>query len=188
MSHRRLFTLIGLGILCFVFVGLIWTMTPSSVTAQCGSNPPPDSNCYTCHVQENPVEGNGEWHGIHGQKDYCAECHGGNCTAMDKDLAHQGVIFNPLTDIYTNCHSCHPDNYQDLANTFATELGITPSSTATPTSVPTQKFIANSLIVLPSPTPNTPAAFPMPIALVAFIVAILILVGIIMHILHLIIR
>jgi hypothetical protein len=188
MTIRRLCTLISIGILCFGFVGLIWTMTPSLVTAQCGSNPPPDSTCYTCHVQEHPVEGNGEWHGIHGQKDCCAKCHGGNCTAMDKDLAHQGVIFNPLTDIYTNCHSCHPDNYQDLANTFAAGLGITPGSIATPNPIPTQKFIANSLIVLPSPTPSTSAAFPIPIALVALTITILILVGIIMLILHLIAR
>jgi hypothetical protein len=105
---------------------------------------------------------------------------------MDKTLAHEGMIANPLSDIYTNCHSCHPDDYQDVAQTFAMELGITPGSVATPTPAPTEKVTANSLIILPSPGPISPSAFPLPIALAVLVVIILVLFGLITLIMHLI--
>jgi hypothetical protein len=186
MTRKWLITLVFIGLLFFGGSVLVWTMTPIPVAAQCGSNPPPDSSCYTCHVQEDPISGNGEWHGIHANKDCCAKCHGGNCSTMDKDLAHQGMIANPLSDIYTNCHSCHPDDYQEVAETFAMELGIIPGSIATPTPVPTEKVTVNSLVILPSPSPNSPAAFPLPIALAGLVVIILVLFGIITLIMHLI--
>ena len=59
-----------------------------------------------------PVYDQGDWHVLHARKDCCAQCHGGNCSSMDKDLAHEGMVANPLEDIYTNCYHCHPDDYQ----------------------------------------------------------------------------
>jgi hypothetical protein len=160
MSRNWLITLVIIGLLFLGGNVLVWAMTPTTVAAQCGSNPPPDSSCYTCHVQDDPVSGNGEWHGIHANKDCCAKCHGGNCSTMDKDLAHQDMIANPLSDIYTNCHSCHPDDYQSLAVVFAGELGITPSSIPTPTPAPTGKVLASPLVILPSPTSNQASFLP----------------------------
>lgn len=179
MSRNWLITLVFIGILFLGGSVLVWAMTPTPVAAQCGSNPPPDSSCYTCHVQDDPVSGNGEWHDIHANKDCCAKCHGGNCSTMDKDLAHQGMIANPLSDIYTNCHSCHPDDYREVAETFAMELGITPGSIATPTPAHTEKVIANSLVILPSPGLNSQSGFPLPIALAVLVVISLVLFGII---------
>jgi hypothetical protein len=186
MSCKWFITLVIIGLLILGSSVLIWGMTPMPVAAQCGSNPPPDSSCYTCHTQDNPVSGNEEWHGIHANKDCCAKCHGGNCSTMDKTLAHQGMIANPLSDIYTNCHSCHPEDYQQVAETFAMELGITPGSIATPTPAPPEKVTANSLIILPSPGSNSSAAFPLSIALAGLVVIILLLFGIITLIMHLI--
>jgi hypothetical protein len=54
---------------------------------------------------------------------------------MNKDLAHESLTANPLSDIYTDCHSCHPD-YDERAQIFASTLGVTPGSCATPTPVP----------------------------------------------------
>jgi hypothetical protein len=164
--------------------GLIWALTPSPVAAECGSNPPPDSSCYTCHVQEHPVAGNGDWHGIHANKDCCAKCHGGNCSTMDEASAHEGMIANPLSDIYTNCHSCHPDDYQVVAKTFAMALGITPASIATPTPVSAEKVNANALVILPSPDSNSPAAFPLPFALAGIVLISLVSIGIVIFIIH----
>jgi hypothetical protein len=53
---------------------------------------------------------------------------------MDKDLAHEGLMAQPLADIYTDCHSCHPD-YEARAAQFAPSLDVTPGSCATPTPV-----------------------------------------------------
>jgi hypothetical protein len=81
------------------------------------------------------VNENGEWHIIHARKDICIHCHGGNGSVMDKDLAHEGLMAHPLDDVYTDCHSCHPD-YDERADRFALTLGVTPGSCNTPTAVP----------------------------------------------------
>jgi hypothetical protein len=179
MSHKRLFAIICIGMLCFGFGFLLEALTPEPVVAQCGSNPPPDSSCYTCHIEENPIDKNGEWHSIHAPKDCCAKCHGGNCSTMDQDLAHQGIIDNPLSDIYTNCHSCHPDDYQAKAEVFAAELDLTPGSIATPTTAPSLKLLAAPLVIVPSPVSMTSSALPLPLILSGSLAIILIILGII---------
>lgn len=98
---------------------------------------------------------------------------------MDKALAHQGMIANPLSDIYTNCHGCHPDDYQSRAETFADALGITPSSIATPTPAPRGKVLASPLVILPAPISATSTAFPLLIIIGGAVVVILFTVGII---------
>lgn len=179
MSRKRLFTIICIGTFCFGFGFLLEAMTPTTAAAQCGSNPPPDSSCYTCHIEENPVAENGEWHGVHARKDCCTKCHGGNCSTMDQDLAHQGIIGNPLSDIYTNCHSCHPDDYQARAELFAAELDITPGSIATPTTVPSGKLLVAPLVIVASPVSTRSSALPLPLILGGSLAIILLILGII---------
>jgi hypothetical protein len=185
MSRKWLFTLVFTGIIFLGCAALIWVITPISVAAQCGSNPPPDSSCYTCHVQQKAVVVNGEWHGIHANKDCCAKCHGGNCSTMDIDLAHQGMIANPLSDIYTNCHSCHPDDYQTRAEVFAIELGITPSSISTPTPAPEGKVVAKPLVILPSPILSQQITFSWPAIVGGLTIIVLVLFGLIAFMTHL---
>ncbi len=186
MSRKSLFMTIFIGVFCLGCAILTWALTPSSAAAQCGSNPPSDSSCYTCHVQDDPVANTGLWHGIHANKDCCARCHGGNCSATDKTLAHQGMVANPLNDIYTSCHSCHPDNYQELAETYAITLNIVPGSIPTPTPAPTEKVISSSLVILPSPGPTTAPAIPLQILLAGLVAIVLIIFGIIWLVMHLI--
>jgi hypothetical protein len=161
MPRKILFKIIWAGLFCLGLGVFISILTASPVSAQCGSNPPPDSSCYSCHVQENPVAGLGDWHGVHARKDCCAKCHGGNCSTMDEDQAHLGVVANPLSDIYTNCHSCHPDDYLAKAEIFAADLNIAPESIPTPTLVPSGKVSADPLVILPSPVNSNalPLAF-----------------------------
>jgi hypothetical protein len=91
--------------------------------AQCGSQA---SSCKNCHEVkgEDPVNSNGEWHTAHAFGDFCEFCHGGNVQATDEATAHQGLVA-PLDDIKTNCSSCHADDYQTRAKTYATALGVT---------------------------------------------------------------
>jgi hypothetical protein len=150
-----------IGVLCFGLGGYILWLSASPAAAQCGSNPAPDSSCYSCHVQEDPIAENGVWHGTHANKDCGAKCHGGNCSSMNKDLAHMGMVVNPLSDVYTNCHSCHPDDYLAKAEIFAADLNIAPESIPTPTLVPSGKVSADPLEILPSPVNSNalPLAF-----------------------------
>jgi hypothetical protein len=113
----------------------ILSIRPTPVSAQCGVNPP-NSSCFNCHVTQDSIYDKGEWHGIHARKDCCTNCHGGNCSAAEKERAHESMTPNPLDDIYISCHACHPEDYPERAARFAAELGITPSSRETPTPVP----------------------------------------------------
>jgi hypothetical protein len=185
MPRKILFKIIWAGLFCLGLGVFISILTASPVSAQCGSNPPPDSSCYSCHVQENPVAGLGDWHGVHARKDCCAKCHGGNCSTMDEDQAHLGVVANPLSDIYTNCHSCHPEDYLAKAEVFAAELDITPGSIATPTPVPVGKVVVAPLVTLPSPIAMNTSNLPPLLVLGGSLVVILFVVGIIILTTHL---
>jgi hypothetical protein len=96
---------------------------------------PPKSSCISCHAVDGHVTAMGEWNTVHMNQDMCTSCHGGNGNTMDKNMAHADMIAQPLSDIYTDCHSCHPEDYQVRSNQLATTLQITPESCATPTSV-----------------------------------------------------
>jgi hypothetical protein len=131
MSAKKLYQWFFITALAGIIALLIIEIAP--VQAQCGDLQP--SSCAACHAQEDPVNEKGEWHIIHASKDICINCHGGNGKINDKDLAHEGLTKQPLNDIYTDCHCCHPD-YDDRAARFAPTLGVTPGSCATPTPIP----------------------------------------------------
>jgi hypothetical protein len=147
MSRKWFF--LGSSTIFLVAMAVLGILTALPVHAQCGESQP--SSCTTCHAQEAPVNGKGEWHIIHADKDICINCHGGNGSTLDKDLAHEGLTAHPLNDIYTDCHSCHPD-YDVRAQIFASTLGITPGSCATPTPIP----IGNTSGEPPSGVGNIP--------------------------------
>lgn len=143
--------LIGAGAL-LLFVAAIWMLTPGVVQAQCGDTPE-SSSCYRCHQEQAayPVYGMGAWHDIHAAKDCCWNCHGGNTQSDDADLAHAGMLTNPLADIYTDCYACHPNDYQERAARFAVLLGVTPESRPTPTPHPAALAIEQPLVLQPPP-------------------------------------
>jgi len=130
----------------------VWAGSPAVALAQCGE--PPKSSCTTCHETEDPIATQGQWHYVHAAKDFCTSCHGGNGSTLDKTLAHDGIVANPLTDIYTDCHACHPYDYEARAERFAVALNVTPGSCATPTAAPASAA-AGPVVTNPSaPTPG----------------------------------
>jgi hypothetical protein len=157
MSRKWFF--IGSSIIFFATMAVLGSLTATPAQAQCGDTPA-NSSCITCHEYQgvDPVYGKGEWHEIHARKDCCWNCHGGNTQAQDKDLAHVGMTAQPLQDIYTDCHSCHPEDYPERAERFAVSLGITPKSAPTPTVVAAAPVQSNPIIILPPG--STAAPFP----------------------------
>ena len=118
----RVFSVFTLIVLVLVGLGMIWLTLPPTASAQCGSI---ESSCAKCHQTSHPVCSDGTaWHSEYGHRNACWNCHGGNDTAQDKELAHVGLMRNPLDDAYTSCYVCHPDNYQQLAQRYAQSLGI----------------------------------------------------------------
>jgi hypothetical protein len=172
---RKWFFLVAWGVFLVAAAVLVAT---SIAHAQCGDTPK-DSSCITCHEyqQADPVYGKGEWHEIHASKDCCWSCHGGNTQAQDKDLAHVGMTTKPLQDIYTDCHSCHPDDYPERAQRFAVVLGVVPGSAPTPTAVAVALAEYNPIVILPpAPVPVAPTPW-LAAALGALILGILLISG-----------
>jgi hypothetical protein len=131
MSRKSLIRWL-LTIALLLVVTIIWfAISASPVSADCGT--PPKSSCISCHASDGHVEGMGEWNSVHLSQDMCTNCHGGNGSTMDKGLAHQGMVAQPLSDTYTDCHSCHPADYKARSAQMAAALNVTPDCVATPT-------------------------------------------------------
>ncbi len=134
MPLRTKFRWLFTGVL-FLTGAIIWSvLLTSPVSAQCDT--PPKSSCLSCHEQVDHLDGMGEWNKVHLSQDMCTSCHGGNGTELEKGPAHKGVTAQPLSDIYTNCHSCHPIDYKGKSSQFAAMLQVTTGSCATPTPIP----------------------------------------------------
>ncbi len=130
LPSRRIRRLsIGLGIVFLALAPLSLFLTSRPAEAQCGSSA---SSCKNCHeVQgQDPVSNNGEWHVAHAFGDFCEFCHAGNVQAKSQDEAHIGLV-DPLIDVKASCQSCHPQDYQDKAQVYATVLGVTLGSGGT---------------------------------------------------------
>lgn len=115
--------LILITLTCVAFFATAFLLLPRSADAQCGSSA---SSCKNCHeVQAKaPVNTKGAWHTQHAFGDFCEFCHAGNVKAKDQTAAHAGMV-DPLADAQGSCQSCHPDNYMERAQTYATALGVT---------------------------------------------------------------
>lgn len=102
-------------------VGLM-SWTPQPAQAQCGSQA---SSCKSCHETQGqmPVNSTGEWHTAHAFGDFCEFCHAGNVQAKGKEEAHVGLAA-PLDDVKAGCQSCHPTDYLDKAQIYASTLGV----------------------------------------------------------------
>jgi hypothetical protein len=148
MFSQRSWLVIQTGVLALVVTVLMMSF-PTLAVAQCGN--PEKSTCLTCHARQDPVLDKGEWHIIHAGKDLCLNCHGGNGTSADPALAHQGMTAAPLSDVYTDCHSCHPDDYTVRAQRFASSLGRTVGSCATPTPIPAEPVSYHPILVQSAP-------------------------------------
>jgi hypothetical protein len=121
-------------IVAFVSVILLLTVVALPVRAECGE--PQDLYCIKCHAEQAQFKATDEWHSSHYSIAICTNCHGGNATTAEKDLAHESLVANPLSDVYTSCHRCHPTDYLTVVSGYAVKLDITPGSCATPTAIP----------------------------------------------------
>ena len=133
MSRKNIFRLFLTMALLLSLILIGGLLLVPHVSADCGT--PPTSSCASCHSPNNHVEVMGAWNHVHLEQDICINCHGGNGTSMDKVAAHTGLVAQPLTDIFTNCYSCHPADYVARADQMAASLHVSPGSCATPTSI-----------------------------------------------------
>jgi len=104
--------------------GFFLLLTTTRTSAQCGSQASSCKNCHETQAQD-PVNNDGTaWHTQHAQIDACVSCHAGNPQSTDKIQSHAGMVpWN--SDVKAGCASCHPDDYTQLAQEYATTLGVT---------------------------------------------------------------
>lgn len=123
LSIRRVWRMsIGVGILFLALLPFFLFGTSQPAAAQCGTSA---SSCKNCHeVQgQDSVNANGDWHTAHAFGDFCEFCHAGNVESKAKEEAHVGLV-SPLMDVKASCQSCHPQDYNDKAQVYATVLGV----------------------------------------------------------------
>ncbi len=144
---------IGFFVLMATVLAMIAVVSwPRPAAAQCGSSA---SSCKNCHEvqKQDSVNTNGAWHTAHAFGDFCEFCHAGNVKAKDKAAAHTGLIA-PLADVKGSCQSCHPNDYMQRAQLYATALGKPLGST----SAPAATAPVTGTTVLTSTAPCGPAA------------------------------
>ena len=123
MQHKNIvFMLLAAGLLLALGT-TVWLVTAPPAGAQCGSQA---SSCKNCHEVQGELAVNSDgtsWHTAHAFGDFCYLCHAGNNQATDKTEAHTGMV-PPLSDIKAACIQCHPNDYEALAQEYATALGV----------------------------------------------------------------
>jgi hypothetical protein len=144
MQNPRIRYLIPIFLGAILVAGFFLLQPAKEASAQCGSQA---SSCKDCHETQglDPVNNDGTaWHTQHAQIDACVSCHAGNPQSTDKDQSHTGMV--PWqSDVKAGCAMCHPDDYTQLAQGYATTLGVTLGGGATaPPTGPT-----------PEPSPTT---------------------------------
>jgi hypothetical protein len=122
-THRNRF-LIPIFLGAILIAGFTLLLPATETNAQCGSQA---SSCKNCHETqgEDSVNTDGTtWHTQHAQIDACVSCHAGNPQSTDKTQSHSGMV--PWSsDVKAGCAMCHPDDYLQLAQEYATTLGVT---------------------------------------------------------------
>ncbi len=124
MPHPRIRYLIPIFLGALLIAGFFLLVNTTRTSAQCGSQA---SSCKNCHETQNQDAVNNDgtaWHTQHAQIDACVSCHAGNPQSTDKAQAHTGMV--PwYSDVKAGCASCHPSDYEPLAQEYATTLGMT---------------------------------------------------------------
>lgn len=151
MPHHRLHYLIPITLGAMLIAGMLLLPPIQQAHAQCGSQA---SSCKNCHEtqSQDPVNSDGTaWHSQHAQIDACVSCHAGNPQGTDENQAHSGMVAW-YEDVKAGCASCHPEDYMQLAQEYATTLGVTLGAAG-----PTQAASTPQATSVTTPTVGTAA-------------------------------
>ncbi len=144
MPHLRNRYLIPVFLGAVLMAGICLLLPAREANAQCGSQASSCKNCHETQTQDTVNSDGTTWHTQHAQIDACVSCHAGNPQSTDKTQSHSGMVAW-YSDVKAGCASCHPNDYTQLAQGYATTLGVTlgevgaalTTGTAEPTEVTT---------------------------------------------------
>jgi len=122
--NKRIITAFALSTLGVFLMALALTMPVQAAPAlDDGSS----SSCSSCHVDRYWLFDEGKWYCVCAKRvDRCTACHLGDQSAYDEDVAHTGLVANPLVDTETYCGQCHPHDYQQRVDQFVEMTGAQP--------------------------------------------------------------
>lgn len=106
-------------------IGIVLLLSASVVQAQEATPQTDDTNCLACHDDLYYLYDTGKWHCLCQASPSCIHCHGGQPEVANADLAHAGMITNPLQEDAAACQRCHPDEYQQRVDEFMAMAGGT---------------------------------------------------------------
>lgn len=129
-EHLRFrFTLLA----AVILVTLTALSMPSTVRAD---DPIPtlnNGNCIVCHEDLYFLHDTGNWFCLNESPMTCVDCHGGNPSTLDQDLAHASRAAHPvINDDISKCQQCHPDECYDRVALFDRSAGISDVLVAVP--------------------------------------------------------
>jgi hypothetical protein len=121
-----------------VAVALFAILLVSMAQPALAQDEPPgkDQTCFDCHQNLYALHDTGKWFCMCGTKARCSFCHGGVVGEVDMEIAHQGIIADPVRDNAAVCQSCHPQDYEKYVAKFAALGGISPTPLPEPTYIP----------------------------------------------------
>lgn len=125
---------LSLSILLVVLAaGAALTSSPALPVQAQEETPAPDSRCRNCHENLYLLHDSGQWCCFCEPERTCTCCHGGNPETVDPEIAHEGLVANPITENPAICQDCHPDDYADRIMRFSLAAGIEPTPLEAPT-------------------------------------------------------
>lgn len=83
------------------------------------------SSCFKCHNGSRAAApADKPWHSDHGKvNNSCVGCHDGNARLLKKDIAHGGLVGNPVPQAQKYCASCHKQDHAELAEAYQQTMG-----------------------------------------------------------------
>lgn len=119
--YRNHLYLVLLSILTMV---LALSLLSASVAFAQSETPPPESACSSCHENLYLIHDTGKWYCMCKRRAECSVCHAGQADTYDKELAHQGLIANPIQNNPGICQSCHGEDYEAYIERFVLIAGV----------------------------------------------------------------
>jgi hypothetical protein len=128
------------GVSILVIALFLFAISVSTAAAQ-SEVPTLESTCATCHESLYLLHDTGKWYCSCKRRADCTVCHAGQVDTFDEDLAHQGMIANPIQDNPAACQSCHGDDYPAYIQRFCQIAGVSQPSKPGTTFAPAALFI-----------------------------------------------
>ncbi|MBI5567310.1 MAG: hypothetical protein HY870_20595 [Chloroflexi bacterium] len=114
----------GLAVMTLM-VGLAFTTVPEYADSAPAMDVNGDSTCLSCHENLYYLYDTGKWFCVAKAPMRCANCHGGDPTAIDQAAAHLTRTAHPIINGDTTiCQQCHTENCTEHVQQFDRIAGI----------------------------------------------------------------